>query len=79
LAKFVPIIGSSLGAVSVPVISGALTHAVGHTFITHFEAGGTFSDFDPKSMRKQFEVEVNKAKDIVAKMRDKASAGADES
>jgi uncharacterized protein (DUF697 family) len=67
-AKFIPIIGQSLGVVSVPVVSGMLTHAVGKTFVMHFEAGGTLLDFKPKAMRKYFEQEFGKAKDIVVEM-----------
>ena len=67
LIKFVPIVGYALGAASVPVVAGALTHAVGRAFIMHFEAGGTLLDFDPKAMRAYFESEFTKAKQTVSK------------
>lgn len=71
LMKFVPVIGYALGAASVPVVAGALTHAVGKAFIMHFEAGGTLLDFDPKAMRSFFEAEFSKAKQSVAKYESK--------
>ena len=74
LMKFVPVIGYALGAASVPVVAGALTHAVGKAFIMHFEAGGTLLDFDPKAMRAFFEVEFSKAKQTVAKYETKGEA-----
>ncbi|MEM9459444.1 MAG: DUF697 domain-containing protein [Myxococcota bacterium] len=71
LVKFIPVVGQSLGVVSVPVVSGMFTHAVGRTFVMHFESGGTVLDFDPKSMRAYFEQEYGKAKEIVTEMKDK--------
>jgi uncharacterized protein (DUF697 family) len=68
LFKLIPFVGLPLGIASVPVVSGAFTHAVGQTFIMHFEAGGTLLDFDPKAMRTFFESELDKAKEMVAKL-----------
>lgn len=68
LFKLIPFVGLPLGIASVPVISGAFTHAVGQTFIMHFEAGGTLLDFDPKAMRAYFEKELDKAKEMVTKL-----------
>jgi uncharacterized protein (DUF697 family) len=69
LFKFVPFVGLSLGMASVPVVSGMLTHAVGRTFVMHFEAGGTLLDFNPKAMRRYFEAEFRQAKQVVTEMR----------
>ena len=75
LFKLIPFVGVPLGIASVPVVSGAFTHAVGQTFVMHFEAGGTLLDFDPKAMRAYFEKELAKAKEMVAKL-EKAEKGA---
>lgn len=64
-AKLIPVVGQSLGIATVPALSGALTHAVGNTFIFHFESGGTLLNFDAKAMRKYFEEEFGKAKQTV--------------
>lgn len=73
LIKFVPIIGQSLGAVSVPVVSGMLTHAVGQTFMMHFEAGGTLLDFDAKQMRKYFKREYGRAQGVVENLKNEGA------
>lgn len=51
VVKVVPIVGYTLGAVSMPVIAGATTYAVGKVFVQHFESGGTFLTFDPKAVK----------------------------
>jgi len=68
LAKLLPVVGTSLGVASVPVVSGMLTHAVGNTFVMHFEAGGTLLDFDPRAMRSYFKKEYDDAKIVVTKL-----------
>jgi uncharacterized protein (DUF697 family) len=77
LVKLVPIVGPIVGAVTLPVLAGASTYAVGKVFVQHFEAGGTFLDFDPAKVRKYFEKvysegakvaeEVSKSAESVAK------------
>lgn len=76
LVKLLPVIGTSLGVASVPVVSGMLTHAVGRTFVMHFEAGGTLLDFDPRAMRSYFKREYDDAKIVVTKLHKDAEAGA---
>lgn len=51
LTKLIPLVGTTLGALSMPVIAGASTYAVGKVFIQHFESGGTFLNFDPKAVK----------------------------
>lgn len=65
LAKLIPAIGSTLGIISVPIVAGMSTHAVGRIFTLHFEAGGTLLDFDPQKMRAYFKQEFEKAKETV--------------
>jgi len=65
LAKFVPIVGVTLGFVSVPVFAAAFTHATGKVFQMHFETGGTLLDFDPKAIREHFRQEFEKSKEHV--------------
>jgi len=68
IGKIVPVLGSALGIVAVPVVAGAFTHATGRVFIMHFEAGGTLLDFDPHAMRSYFKQELERAKETVAKV-----------
>jgi len=52
--KAIPLIGFSLGAVSMPVISGASTYAVGKVFYRHFASGGTFLTFDAEKAKASY-------------------------
>jgi uncharacterized protein (DUF697 family) len=67
--KFIPLIGQSLGAVSMPIIAGASTYAVGKVFYRHFASGGTFLTFDPEKARAYYEEMFQKGKDIVKGMK----------
>jgi len=60
--KFTPVLGSLLGIAVLPAVAAAGTFALGKVFITHFEAGGTFLEFDPKKVRNHFRVEFEKAR-----------------
>lgn len=76
LFKSLPVLGTSLGVVSIPVISGMLTHAVGRTFIMHFESGGTLLDFDPGDMRDYFRQEFSDSKGKVTQMKSEETVSA---
>jgi uncharacterized protein (DUF697 family) len=73
--KLIPGIGTALGIVAVPVVAGAFTHATGQVFMMHFESGGTLLDFDPQAMRAHFKDEFEKAKAVVAKLREEEPQG----
>lgn len=70
IAKLIPGIGTLGGSASLSIVAGAVTYAIGQTFIMHFEAGGTFEDFDPKQSREFFKREVKNGKEFVQSMRD---------
>jgi uncharacterized protein (DUF697 family) len=53
LVKSIPLVGI-VGAVSMPIFSGAATWAIGKVFIQHFASGGTFLDFDPVKVKSYF-------------------------
>jgi uncharacterized protein (DUF697 family) len=59
--KFLPVIGTTLGIITMPALSLAATYAVGRVFMTHFESGGTLLDFDPEKMREHFRAEFDAA------------------
>jgi len=62
LIKAVPVVGTYIGFVATPSTFAAVTYAVGRVFVTHFESGGTFLDFDPQKTREFFKTEFDKAK-----------------
>lgn len=64
IIKSIPIVGQTAGALSMATSAVALTYAVGRVFISHFESGGTFLNFDPAKMREHFKSEFEEGKDI---------------
>ncbi len=62
--KFIPGVGSVLGGVTLAVLSGASTYALGEVFKTHFETGGTFLDFDPERLKKYYNEKFEKGKEM---------------
>lgn len=75
--KFIPGVGSVLGGVTMAVLSGASTYALGEVFKKHFETGGTFLDFDPSRLKKYYDEKFEKgkqmAKDIEKKKKNSQS------
>lgn len=57
LLKAIPGAGALLGAPSLALFAGAYAWALGRVFIQHFEAGGTFLDFDPLAARERFQAQ----------------------
>jgi uncharacterized protein (DUF697 family) len=69
LVKFVPVVGTALSLVTMPLLAAASTRALGNAFLMHFESGGTVLNFDPDKMRSYFMKEFEKSKKVVAEMR----------
>lgn len=67
-AKSMPGVGTAAGVMSMSILGGAATYAIGKVFVQHFESGGTFLDFDPESVREHFAAEFNKGKDVAASL-----------
>jgi uncharacterized protein (DUF697 family) len=59
--KFIPIVGTTLGVITMPALSLASTYAIGRIFTTHFETGGTLLDFDATKVREHFRAEFEAA------------------
>lgn len=66
LLKFIPLVGQTAGAVTMPVFFGASTYAVGKVFVQHYEAGGTILDFDAGKMKKAFSEQFCAGKEAAA-------------
>lgn len=71
LVKAVPGLGTATGMVSVTILGGATTYAIGQVFIQHFESGGTLLDFDPKKMRGYFTLKLQEGKQVASSLRKK--------
>lgn len=72
--KSIPGIGSILGGVSMVILSGASTYAIGQVFSQHFERGGTFFDFDMGWAQRKYDEEFNKGKDVASDLEKKENA-----
>jgi len=64
LLKLVPGFGSVLGGVSMSIVSGASTYALGQVFKTHFSVGGTFLDFDTDRFQRYYDEQFEKGKTV---------------
>jgi uncharacterized protein (DUF697 family) len=72
LLKGIPIFGTAISMVTMPVTAAASTYAVGTVFVKHFESGGNLLSVDIKAMATQ-------VKGIAAKYKkDKTTADSDE-
>lgn len=71
--KIIPVVGSTLGAVSMPVIAGATTYAVGKVFVQHLESGGTFLTFDPKAVKEYYAEQFKEGVELATAARTKAA------
>jgi uncharacterized protein (DUF697 family) len=69
--KFIPGVGSILGGITMSVLSGASTFALGEVFKKHFETGGTFLDFDPERLKKYYHEKFEKGKEMAEELRKK--------
>lgn len=72
--KFIPGIGTTIGGVTMAVLSGASTYAIGKVFIKHFESGGTYLNFEPALFTDYFKEQFEKGKEYVSHLRSKKSA-----
>jgi uncharacterized protein (DUF697 family) len=71
--KVIPIVGYSLGAVSMSVIAAATTYATGRVFNQHFASGGTFLSFDAEKVKDYYSKMFRKGKETVSDIKAKAT------
>jgi uncharacterized protein (DUF697 family) len=62
--KLIPGVGTLLGGVSMSILAGASTYAIGQVAVGHFEHGGTFADIDMSSARRAYEEELERGKKV---------------
>ena len=76
MLKAIPGIGSILGGVSMSVMSGASTYAVGQVFKEHFTMGGNMSNVNMNQAKDTFKKEYEKGKKVAKEMeKDNKSKG----
>lgn len=69
LFKFVPVIGQTIGGITVAIMSGASTYALGEVFKKHFETGGTFLDFNPENIKKFYQEKFKDGQKMAKKIK----------
>jgi len=57
LVKGVPVVGTTIGALTMPALSVGATYIIGKVFIQHFASGGTLLDFNPPDYREFIKVQ----------------------
>lgn len=72
--KFIPGVGSILGGVTLAILSGASTYALGEVFKSHFESGGTFLDFDVSRLKRLYDEKFEKGKEVAEDLKKQQEA-----
>lgn len=67
--KFIPGIGTVVGGMTMAILSGASSYALGEVFKKHFETGGTFLDFDVDRLTKMYKEKFEKGKKVAEKIK----------
>lgn len=62
IVKMIPGVGTLFGGLSMSIVSGASTYALGQVFKTHFSVGGTFLDFDTDRFQRYYDEQFEKGK-----------------
>ncbi len=66
IAKFIPMMGQTAGVVTMPILGGATTYALGKVFIQHFASGGTFLTFDPEKVKSFYQEMLKEGEKVAA-------------
>lgn len=69
LTKLIPGVGWMMGMVSLPVVAGASTYAVGRVFVKHYESGGDIFSLSTEAMRDYYKQQFEKGKALAAKVK----------
>lgn len=64
--KAIPLIGQTTGAVTMSILGGATTYAIGRVFNQHFASGGTFLDLDPSKVKAYFKEQFDVGRKVTA-------------
>lgn len=68
LVKAIPGVGTIIGELSMPILSGASTWALGRVVSAHFHKGGSLEDLDLTKAKKSYETEVEEGKKFAESM-----------
>jgi len=66
--KAIPGIGTILGSVSMPILSGASTYAIAQAVIRHFDSEGDLFDIDVEKFKRVYKENLKKGKEFASKL-----------
>lgn len=75
--KLIPGVGSVLGGVSMSIMSGASTYALGHVAAHHFSHSGTLDSIDMASAKRAYEEALEKGKEVAKRAASKENESRD--
>lgn len=75
--KALPIVGTVLGGVTMGVLSGASTYAIGQVFKEHFRRGGDFTNIDVEKSKRFFKEKFAEGKKLAKDLDPKQSVAED--
>lgn len=75
LTKLIPGVGWMMGMVSLPMVAGGSTYAIGHVFAKHYEDGGDIFTLSTESMRAYYDEQFEKGKKLAASAKSKIKSG----
>lgn len=76
LVKAIPGVGTIIGELTMPVLAGASTYALGRVVANHLQQGGTLDNLDLLKARKKYEEEIEDGKKVAAEMKTAPEAAA---
>lgn len=62
--KLIPGIGSIIGGISMSILAGASTYAIGQVAARHFASGGSFGNLDMSAAKRAYEEELERGKQV---------------
>ena len=75
LIKGIPGIGTTIGALTMPVYAAGVTFVIGRVFMKHFASGGTLLDFDPPDYKEFIKTQQEKVANRFGRGSKSAAAG----
>lgn len=75
LIKGIPVIGTTIGALTMPIYAACATFVIGKVFMKHFASGGTLLDFNPPDYREFIKSQQERFKRRAASGTSSSTAG----
>lgn len=70
--KAIPIFGSIIGGVSMSIMSGATTYAIGQVFNEHFKLGGDLSNLEVEDFRRYYKQKMEEGKRVAEELKNQS-------